>query len=137
MLKVLQKLLKLSLKCVLTAGIDFVQTRTPRPTELKRIANHHTADRLHEERGLHGPRPSGPKACPVATETSRLLHHMLHLGRLGPQGIPPEAWLVGFSSHVTFPIYSSVCSSRTWADCFLSGLTCKGEGGYKSCFGKC
>lgn len=53
MLRVLQTLLKLFLKCVVTARMDFVQARTPRPTALKRIAKHHAANRLHVERGLH------------------------------------------------------------------------------------
>lgn len=55
MLRVLQKLLKRFLKCVVTARMDFVQARTPRPTALKRIAKHHAANRLHVERGLPCP----------------------------------------------------------------------------------
>lgn len=35
MLRVLQKLLKRFLKCVVIACMDFVQARTPRPTALK------------------------------------------------------------------------------------------------------
>lgn len=52
MLRVLQKLLKLSLKGVGMAGIHNLQIKTLRPKELKQIGKYYVANKLHVERGL-------------------------------------------------------------------------------------